>query len=350
MDPRWLGPGLFFATFATLLLETLDARLLSVLTWYHLSFFAVSLAMLGMAAGAVHVFLRPDRFAPEVAPATLARVTLLFAVSIPASHVATLTIPFLPITAATPMEVLSVLIFTIVLAVPFVLSGVLVTVALTRVGGPIGRIYAWDLVGAALGCLAVIVLLERLNLSSAFFVSGASAAVAAWCFHRGAGRAGAGRAVVLALVLGALAIVNTGGSEFLQVLYPKNRQMWLQTAANAIARWNSHSYVVVHHPGDSQAFMWGPAIGAEKFRTNTAWLVIDGEAGSPITRWDGQRESLDWVSYDVTTLPYFIRRDGDCPPSGAAAVPSWASRSTASWSTFTRRRTASLRVSACSPA
>ena len=80
---------------------------------------------------------------------------------------------------------------------------------------------------------------------------------------------------------------------------------------NAIARWNSHSYVIVHNPGDSPAFMWGPAAGAEKFRTNTAWLVIDGEAGSPITQWDGQRSSLDWVSYDVTTLPYFIRNDGD---------------------------------------
>src|SRR5690606_5934981 len=47
------------------------------------------------------------------------------------------------------------------------------------------------------------------------------------------------------------------------------------------------------------------------FRTNIAWLVIDGEAGSPITEWDGRRESLEWVSYDVTTLPYFIRQGGD---------------------------------------
>ena len=69
MRTRWLGPGLFFATLSTLLLETLDARLLSVLTWYHLSFLAVSLAMLGMAGGAVFVFLRPDRFDPDHAPA-----------------------------------------------------------------------------------------------------------------------------------------------------------------------------------------------------------------------------------------------------------------------------------------
>jgi hypothetical protein len=40
-SPRWLLAGLFCTTFATLLLEILDARLLSVLTWYHLSFVAV---------------------------------------------------------------------------------------------------------------------------------------------------------------------------------------------------------------------------------------------------------------------------------------------------------------------
>ncbi len=311
MAPRWLGPGLFFATLATLLLETLNARLLSVLTWYHLSFFAVSLAMLGMAAGAVHVFLRPERFAADKAPGALARTTFLFALSIPLSHLVTLVIPFTPINTVTTMEILPIAVFTVVLAVPFVLSGVMVTLALTRVGGPIGQIYAWDLIGAATGCLLVIVLLEQLNLSSTFFIAGAAAAIAAWCFHRGAGIAGSGKSLVVAVVLAAAGVANTGAFEQLQIVYPKNRQLWLQSSLNAIARWNSHSYVIVHRPGDSPAFMWGPAVGADRFRTNTAWLVIDGEAGSPITEWDGRRESLEWVSYDVTTLPYFLRKQGD---------------------------------------
>jgi hypothetical protein len=311
MPLRWLGPGLFFATLATLLLETLNARLLSVLTWYHLSFFAVSLAMLGMAAGAVHVFLRPDRFAPQLAPRALARTTFLFALSIPLSHLFTLVIPFTPINGVTTMEVLPIAVFTVVLAVPFVLSGVLVTLALTRVGGPIGKVYAWDLVGAATGCLFVIVLLEQMNLSSTFFIAAAAAAVAAWCFHRGAGTPHAGRSLILAVTLASVAVINAVGFEQFQIVYPKNRQLWLQSSLNAIARWNSHSYVIVHRPGDSPAFMWGPAEGAGRFRTNTAWLVIDGEAGSPITEWDGRRESLQWVSYDVTTLPYFLRQNGD---------------------------------------
>ena len=47
--------GLFLATLATLALEILDTRLLSVVTWYHLSFFAVSTALFGMSAGSLRV-------------------------------------------------------------------------------------------------------------------------------------------------------------------------------------------------------------------------------------------------------------------------------------------------------
>src|SRR5690348_6004592 len=112
MRTRFLGIGLFFATLATLLLETLDARLLSVLTWYHLSFFAVSIAMLGMAAGAVLVFVHPDRYAPARAPVSLAGTAFLFACSVPASHLMSLAIPFLPISDFSTMEVLSIAVST----------------------------------------------------------------------------------------------------------------------------------------------------------------------------------------------------------------------------------------------
>jgi len=297
---------LFFATLSTLLLETLDARLLSVLTWYHLSFFAVSVAMLGMAAGAVSVFLRPDRFSADAAPVALSRATFAFACSIPLSHLLTLLMPFLPMTDVTAMEVLSIAAFTVVLGVPFTLSGVAVTTALTRCGGNINRLYAWDLIGAAAGCVLVVPLLEFTNITSAVFSSGALAAAAAWCFTRLAGGRG-WRAVAVAVTLAAIAMVNTGDRQGLNVIYPKNRQLWLTNSSNAVARWNSHSYVVVHRPGDSPAFLWGPGLGAERFHTRVAWLVIDGEAGTPLTEWNGDREALEWVSYDVTTLPYFLR-------------------------------------------
>ena len=60
--------GLALTMLATLLTEIVVSRLLSVITWYHLSFVAISVAMLGAAAGAVAVFVvapalhpRPER-------------------------------------------------------------------------------------------------------------------------------------------------------------------------------------------------------------------------------------------------------------------------------------------------
>ena len=91
----WFLAGLFLTTLTTLTLEILDTRLLSVLTWYHLSFFAVSLAMLGMAAGAVHVFLGGARFSGDSAHEALARWSTAFALSVPISHVANLCIPIM---------------------------------------------------------------------------------------------------------------------------------------------------------------------------------------------------------------------------------------------------------------
>src|SRR5215831_12249758 len=92
-NAAWLNAGLFCTTLATLVLEILDGRLLSVVTWYHLSFLAVSLAMLGMAAGAVLVFLGGDAYRSASAPKTLARWASVFAVILPISHVVNLSIP-----------------------------------------------------------------------------------------------------------------------------------------------------------------------------------------------------------------------------------------------------------------
>src|SRR5262245_21893884 len=206
MRTKSLGIGLFLLTLSTLLLETLDARLLSVLTWYHLSFFAVSLAMLGMAGGAVYVFLHPERFSPERAPASLARVTFFFACTIPISHVMSLATPFLPLIDISTMEIASIFASTLILAVPFALSGVAVTAALTRCGGRIGLLYACDLVGAAIGCMLVVPILEKSNISSAVLLAGSAAAIAALAFARFAGIPGRLKSAALALALVAVAV------------------------------------------------------------------------------------------------------------------------------------------------
>lgn len=300
MSSRWLTAGLFLATLATLLLETLDARLLSALTWYHLGFLAVSLAMLGMAAGAVYVFLRD----PKVA--SLPRWCLAFAASVPVSHLLNLAIPIPVLEQITAMELITLALSTIVLGAPFFLSGVVVTLALTRTGGSIGRLYAADLLGASLGCLLIIPLLALTNISSVAFVAGALAAAAAFCFAR-FGNVPVRSSAVTAAVLVAVAGLNATTDQGIGVVYSKNRNIRSQLNVGWAA-WNTHSFVVITRPVEGDAYYWGGGAGSEEFIATSSMVLIDGEAGTPITKWDGDAASLDWVSYDVTTLPYHVRK------------------------------------------
>ena len=56
----------------------------------------------------------------------------------------------------------------------------------------IGRLYAWDLAGAAFGCLAVVPLLDSgvFNLSSLVLLGAGAGAIGGWCFGRAAGLRG----------------------------------------------------------------------------------------------------------------------------------------------------------------
>src|SRR5215831_15627755 len=54
--------GVFLTTATTLMLQTVESRILSVISWYHLVFFAISIAMFGLTAGAVWVYMKYDEF------------------------------------------------------------------------------------------------------------------------------------------------------------------------------------------------------------------------------------------------------------------------------------------------
>ncbi len=303
----WLAAGLFLVTLATLMLEVIDARLLSVLTWYHLSFVAVSIAMLGMAGGAVIVFAGGTTFAPERVPRMLPGMTAAFAAVIALSHLANLTIPIPGITSASLQEITPLAISTVILTLPFIASGIVVTAALTRTGGPIGFLYGADLIGAACGCLAVVTVLERTDITSSTFAAAAAAALGAVCFARYAGRRVATPAVVAAaLVAATVANATSGGA--LGIIYPKDRRLWYRQDIVQYSRWNAHSHVTVNRPAPTQVFYWGPSSKAPATPAMLAYAAVDGFAGTAITQWDGDPSALSWTRYDVTSVPHQLRR------------------------------------------
>jgi hypothetical protein len=57
--------GLFLICMCSLMLQILETRMLSVISWYYLAFFAISMAMFGMTAGSLLIYFNAGRFTAE---------------------------------------------------------------------------------------------------------------------------------------------------------------------------------------------------------------------------------------------------------------------------------------------
>jgi SAM-dependent methyltransferase len=301
----WFLLGLFLTTAATLCLEILATRLFSVISWYHLSFFAVSTAMFGMSAGALRVYRMGAAEGERGALAAMTRYGLAFALSVPLTHLVTLVVPIR--SGVGLATVAAMIVLTLAVATPFYLSGIVVTLALTRVPGRIGLVYAVDLLGAALGTLLVLPLLEGSNITSAFLVCAALAALGALCYRLAYGAGLSGAALALALALLAGAFWNQRTSDPLRIWYPKGSALRFEYDEY----WNIHSQVLVSRGRVNKPFYWGEGEGAERFQVVGMPMTIDGGAATTMSGWDGRNESLEWVEYDVTSLPYHLRKGGE---------------------------------------
>ena len=296
------------------MLEVIETRLLSVMMWYHLAFFVISASMFGMTAGAVWMYLRRERYARGTLSHDLGWMSAAFAISTALSLALQLTLATAIVASATLALVLAEL--ALAIALPFFWSGAAVSLALTRSPYPPGRVYAVDLVGAALGCLGVLALLQVTDAPSAILLVAAVGALAAVLFA-GSGIGGAPahlswperalrRPMALAVALAALGLLNGVTRHGLQPILVKERVE--RRAGDVIfERWNSFSRIVALAPGLVTPKLWGPSPMLPQMTVPQIWLHIDGDAGTVMFRFDGNPESARFLSYDVTNLVYALR-------------------------------------------
>jgi hypothetical protein len=74
--------GLFLICMCVLMLQIAETRLLSVMVWYYLAFFAISMAMFGMTAGSLFVYLKAHLFPPERLLEHLSWISAAFAIAV----------------------------------------------------------------------------------------------------------------------------------------------------------------------------------------------------------------------------------------------------------------------------
>lgn len=156
---------IFFITFSTVVVEILYTRLYSVLYRSSFAFLMISLALFGY--GLSGVYLSVSKIAQkENAIKYLEYFILIYALALPLIYKITLssTIDFLNL--FNPFSnFLLLLLNLLVLLIPFFSAGVALVLIFTLYSSEIGSLYFIDLIGAALGGLAIIPLITNLGPS-----------------------------------------------------------------------------------------------------------------------------------------------------------------------------------------
>ena len=272
--------GVALTTLATLVLELSLTRIFSVVFYYHFAFLAISIALFGLGAGGVfsyvvagwrgNFYLKLGLLAAVNSLVVLG--SLIFVIS-RSSESGTMTLALIYFASA----------------LPFFLSGTIVSAAVAKTVSRVDRVYFFDLMGAAAGCLVLVPFLNTFGgpntvLASAIFFA-ASAAI--W-FSLAGTLNGRVAAVALALAFVALVVFN-GKYRLIDIRYAKG----MQVPEEEFVKWNSFSRIGVHPD-----------------RYGGKEIVIDGDASTAIAHYDFDRlsgEDRFRLLHQGPGLTYFIR-------------------------------------------
>ncbi|MCI5141616.1 MAG: hypothetical protein D3909_07785, partial [Candidatus Electrothrix sp. ATG1] len=168
-----------FIALSTLFYELALIRILDVLWYPHFSYMVITLALLGFGIAGVMTSIFAHRLAWK--PKVAIPLTVLLAGSYIGVFVllSVLRIDFNEFSSVSSLGIKVFLSFSGLL-VPFFLSGFILSLLFTEYASSFGRLYAWDLAGAALGCILVPLLIPAFGGPGLLFaVSGLTFAGAA---------------------------------------------------------------------------------------------------------------------------------------------------------------------------
>lgn len=311
MSPR-VYAGLFFVSLATLMFELVLTRIWSVTMWYHFAFVAISVAMFGMTVGALTVYFFPRFFREERTAHVLAQSAALFAATMVLGFLTQLCIPLIPNKSF--MGLYSAALTYGVIAIPFCFSGIFIALTLTRFKKFVSQLYAVDLLGAAVGCVLFVYLLQITDGPTAVFVAGLVASIgAALLAAEARSKLWTKAAIALALVLATFSGVNTALANrehsLLGLPWIKG---FMELAPVYYEKWNAFSRVTVSEgltSGD-EALGWGLNAGNHpKFKGSQLWLGIDGTGVTAITEFSGKLDDVAFLKWDVTNIAHYLRKD-----------------------------------------
>ncbi len=174
--------GLFCLSAATLLYEINLTRLFSVAQFYHFAFMIISLAMLGFGASGTWLALIP-RMGQRHPRRARAGLALGYGITSVAAYLLINLLPFDSFSIAWDRRQAMILVAQYVaLSIPFLCSGAALGLLFVAHPQAVGRLYATNLAGSALGCVLALVIPGRVGGEGVVWLSSIGGGVAALGF------------------------------------------------------------------------------------------------------------------------------------------------------------------------
>ncbi len=317
--------GLFLICMCGLMMQIIETRILSVIAYYYLAFFAIGMAMFGMTAGSLFVYFKEALFPRERLLENLVWISALFSISVVLSALLTISTVITGVSGDTGFLMTALewgkLIAT--LATPYFFAGMGISLALTRSPWPVALVYGVDLIGAAAGCLVVLAVMTLMDSVSALFLVGAFAALAAVFFAQAQRARNQIRTPLLAIAnvrilkrprtLAVFFVVLAVGNTLVQPMGFRLSMVKDQiesTKPDSKILWNSFSRINVDPSEIRQPTLWGPSSKTPVQTGAQRHMAIDGSAASAMYRFDGDLSKLGFLKYDITNLAYSVRQSG----------------------------------------
>lgn len=294
--------GVGLVAFSALLLEVDLTRVFAVTLWYYFGFVAISLALLGTGAAGVLCYVNPERWTGDDYRRHMGRFSVALALLCPLVIWMHLASDFSGYTLHSTMFFSILGLQLVGFFALFFCAGMVISIALFRFRDEIGRLYFFDLAGASLGSLAVIVLLYRYSAPALAFAVSTASLLAALVFLEPVVKP-AVRVLLAVLIMTALAA--TAVNDELGLLAVGTVKSYESHGIQSIEeqkvfeQWSAVSRVAVFAPQ-------GAGSGRPRMR-------VTNDAGAPTTlhRFDGNWRSADWVLNAPSNVGLHLRAHGD---------------------------------------
>ena len=174
-----LGFALALVSAAALAYEILLTRLFSIVQWHHFAYMMISVALLGYGAAGTFVTVSRRRLEPRFA-GVFAASAALFGVTAVACFLLAERVPFNALEFLwDPRQPWWLALTYLLLFVPFFFAALCVCLVFTRFAARAGRVYSFDILGAAAGCLGIVLALYAMAPLRALGTIGAAGLLAA---------------------------------------------------------------------------------------------------------------------------------------------------------------------------